>query len=308
MTAAAQWSADPAQRDGRHIRAERAERRRHRSHRQQCDPLRRDRRLYRDARRSPGAGAERSSTRSPPRIGARAVRPHRRGHAGHCRRAGGLRCRSRRPARRQFGALDLHRQRDRHAAHRHAGPGRRPRRAAAVEIRRPTDPNDKVVGLDFSRRPRLRREPARRPRSAPTGLQFSNPAGNDVARARRRRANKVDVNAVSATNTVTSLTGGHAPSFRSSSTAMPPIPARSRRPGRRRVGFAGRIAVNASLLADPSRLVVFQTSPLTQPATRRGRTSSTIASTARRSRSRRSPASARRRRRSAARCRPSCAR
>ena len=35
------------------------------------------------------------------------------------------------------------------------------------------------------------------------------------------------------------------------------------RSARRAVGFAGRIAVNASLLADPSRLVVFQTAPLT---------------------------------------------
>ena len=63
---------------------------------------------------------------------------------------------------------------------------------------------------------------------------------------------KVNVDALSTTTTVTSLTGGSA-SCRSSSTAGSPIRARSRRSAVRASGFAGRITVNAALLADPSQ-------------------------------------------------------
>ena len=85
---------------------------------------------------------------------------------------------------------------------------------------------------------------------------------------------KVDVNAVSATTTMTSLTSGggrvavlprrHRCRITGAITAL----------GNQSLGFAGRIAVNAALLADPSKLVVYQTAPLRRPATRRGRISS----------------------------------
>ena len=108
-----------------------------------------------------------------------------------------------------------------------------------------------------------------------TGLQFSNPAGNTLRVLDDGAANKVNVDAVSATHTVTSLTGGapELPFFVDGNAAL--YRRHHRRRVRRRVGFAGRIAVNANLIADPSRLVVFQTAPLTPAGRcRRGRISS----------------------------------
>jgi flagellar hook-associated protein 1 FlgK len=123
------------------------------------------------------------------------------------------------------------------------------------------NPNDKVIGLDFSGGMASIVSQI----SAALGitpLQFSNPAGNVLRILDDGAFNKVDVNAVSATKTITSLTGGSGelPFFldasKSYSGAITGV-------GTQAVGFAGRIAVNANLLADPSRLVVYQTSPLT---------------------------------------------
>jgi flagellar hook-associated protein 1 FlgK len=74
--------------------------------------------------------------------------------------------------------------------------------------------------------------------------------------------NKIDVDAASATGTVTTLTGGSAefPFFLDANSAYTgSITA----VGFQGVGLAGRIAVNGALLADPTRLVVYQTSPPT---------------------------------------------
>jgi flagellar hook-associated protein 1 FlgK len=62
--------------------------------------------------------------------------------------------------------------------------------------------------------------------------------------------------------TVTSLTGGSAelPFFLDAST---PYSGAITGVGPQSVGLAGRLTLNAGLLADPSRLVVYQTSPLT---------------------------------------------
>jgi flagellar hook-associated protein 1 FlgK len=70
------------------------------------------------------------------------------------------------------------------------------------------------------------------------------------------------VNAVSADITQTSLTGGTAelPFFLD---AASPYTAAIKASGSQTLGLASRIAVNAGLIADPSRLVVFNTSPLT---------------------------------------------
>ena len=79
-----------------------------------------------------------------------------------------------------------------------------------------------------------------------TGLQFSNPVGNTLRILDDGAANKVNVDAASATYTVTSLTGGVSElpffvdgnaSFTGAINAV----------GSQALGFAGRIAVNGSL-------------------------------------------------------------
>jgi flagellar hook-associated protein 1 FlgK len=124
-----------------------------------------------------------------------------------------------------------------------------------------TDPNDRVIGIDFSGG--MASVASQLSAALGTsGLQFSNPGGNTLRILDDGATNKVNVDAVSASYTVTSLTGGVSQlpffvdgnaSFTGAINAM----------GSQAIGFAGRIAVNASLASDPSRLVVFQTTPLT---------------------------------------------
>lgn len=97
-----------------------------------------------------------------------------------------------------------------------------------------------------------------------TGLQFSNPSGALLRVLDDGLGNRVDVNALSTRATTTSLTSGN--------TAFPffvdggvPFSGAVSAIGLQVTGFAGRIAVNSALKADPSRLVVYGTSPLTPP-------------------------------------------
>jgi flagellar hook-associated protein 1 FlgK len=124
-----------------------------------------------------------------------------------------------------------------------------------------SDPNDTVIGIDFSGGigsvvSQLNSA------LAVTGMQFSNPVGTTLRVLDDGAAAKVDVNTVSATATVTSLTGGGAelPLFLDANSSYTGAITSL---GSQRVGLAGRINVNGALLADPSRLVVYQTSPLT---------------------------------------------
>jgi flagellar hook-associated protein 1 FlgK len=126
------------------------------------------------------------------------------------------------------------------------------------------DPIDRVIGLDFSggMSAVLSQLAAA---LGTTNLQFSNPAGTTLRILDDGAVNKVDVDAVSATVTAASLTAGTAelPFFLDANAlytgAITSL-------GPQSVGFAGRIAVNANLLADSSRLVVYQTAPLTLAA------------------------------------------
>lgn len=95
-----------------------------------------------------------------------------------------------------------------------------------------------------------------------TGLQFSNPSGNTLRALDDGSNNKIDLNAMSTTATLTSLTSGgsEVPLFTDGVGAFTGAIAAN---SNQTTGFSGRIAVNPALLADPSRLVVFQTSPLT---------------------------------------------
>ena len=123
------------------------------------------------------------------------------------------------------------------------------------------NPNDKVVGVDFSQGMAsvITQISAA---LGTTGLKFSNPSGNILRVLDDGAGGQVDVNSLSATSTVTSLTSGGAevPLFLDGTT---PYSGSITNLGNQSTGLAGRIAINPALLADPTRLVVYQTSPLT---------------------------------------------
>ena len=123
------------------------------------------------------------------------------------------------------------------------------------------DPNDKVIGLDFSGGLASIVSQLSSALST-TGLVFSNPAGTTLRVLDDGGLNKIDVDALSATSTVTSLAAGSAelPFFLDGNSAYTGA---RRSVGTQTLGFAGRIAVNSNLVADASRLVVFQTTPMT---------------------------------------------
>jgi flagellar hook-associated protein 1 FlgK len=126
------------------------------------------------------------------------------------------------------------------------------------------DPNDRVVGVDFSGG---MASVVAQLNSALGGtfLQFSNPAGTTLRVLDDGAGNKVNVDAASHTTTVTSLTGGTSelPFFLDANASYTGAFTVN---GKQSIGLAGRITVNAALLLDPSRLVVYQTVPLTPAA------------------------------------------
>jgi flagellar hook-associated protein 1 FlgK len=116
--------------------------------------------------------------------------------------------------------------------------------------------SDRVIGIDFSGG---MASVIAQINSAlgPSALQFTNPSGTTLRMLDDGAGGKVDANALSATSTMTSLTGGSGPlpffldgpqPFTGAITAL----------GNQSLGYAGRITVNAALLADPSKLVVYQ--------------------------------------------------
>ena len=92
-------------------------------------------------------------------------------------------------------------------------------------------------------------------------LQFSNPAGSTL-RVVDSGTNAATVNAASVTTTVSSLASGspQLPLFTDGNQLYTGAITGT---GSQMTGLAGRITVNAALLADPSRLTVYNTSPLT---------------------------------------------
>jgi flagellar hook-associated protein 1 FlgK len=124
-----------------------------------------------------------------------------------------------------------------------------------------SDPNDKVVGLDFSGG--AASVVSQLAAAFGTAMpQFSNPAGMTLRVLDDGAFNKTDVNAVTAVKTATTLASGSSeiPFFLDGANAYAGA---VRSTGSQAVGFAGRITVNANLKADPSKLVVYRTTPLT---------------------------------------------
>jgi flagellar hook-associated protein 1 len=122
------------------------------------------------------------------------------------------------------------------------------------------DPNDEVVGISFSGG--MASVVAQLNAQFAGQLVFSNPAGTTLQVLDDGAPDLSDVDALSVTQTLTSLTGGSAelPFFNDAST---PYTGAISSLGSQSIGFAGRIVVNPALLADPTRLVVYSTSPLT---------------------------------------------
>jgi flagellar hook-associated protein 1 FlgK len=117
------------------------------------------------------------------------------------------------------------------------------------------DPDDEVIGLDFSQG-----------MAAVVGflnsqfngrIQFSNLSGTTLRILDDGAGDQTNVDSVNATVTATSLTGGTAelPFF---TDVNGPFSGAITSLGSQTLGFAGRIAVNSALLADPTKLVVYQ--------------------------------------------------
>lgn len=93
-------------------------------------------------------------------------------------------------------------------------------------------------------------------------LQFSNPAGSTL-RVTDDGSGLVKVNAASATRTITQLASGN-PQLPLFTDAGAFYTGEIRGTGLQMTGLAGRITVNAALLADPTKLSIYNTSPPTQ--------------------------------------------
>ena len=127
-------------------------------------------------------------------------------------------------------------------------------------------PNDRVVGIDFAGGMSSVMAQITAALGG-TGLAATNPSGNTLQVLDDGAGNIVDVTSVSTTKTATSLLGGSAelPFFTDGakiySGAISAL-------GSQSVGFAGRISINAALLADPSKLVTYQAGTAAGDSTR----------------------------------------
>jgi len=127
-----------------------------------------------------------------------------------------------------------------------------------------SDPNDTVVGVSFAGGYGSVATQLNAALGA-TGLQFANTSGSTL-RVLDSGPGTITVNSMSTTTTATSLTG---------STALPLFVDGNKTytgavtgTGSESVGYAGRITVNAALVADPSKLVAYQLSTAAGDATR----------------------------------------
>jgi flagellar hook-associated protein 1 FlgK len=121
-------------------------------------------------------------------------------------------------------------------------------------------PNNQVIGVNFSGG--MASVVAQLNSALGTAnLQFSNPAGSTL-RVLDNGTSTATVNAASVTTTVSSLASGSAqlPVFTDGNLLYTGSITRN---GSQQTGLAGRITVNAALLGDPSKLTIYNTSPVT---------------------------------------------
>ncbi|HEU5019074.1 MAG TPA: flagellar hook-associated protein FlgK [Pseudolabrys sp.] len=128
-----------------------------------------------------------------------------------------------------------------------------------------TNPDDTVVGIDFSGGVASVVSQINAA-LAGTGVSASNPSGTTLRLLDDGAANTADVNAVSATVTATSLSGGiELPFFIDGAT---PYTGAITASGLQSTGLASRIAVNSALAADPTQLVAYQSGAASGDGTR----------------------------------------
>jgi len=127
------------------------------------------------------------------------------------------------------------------------------------------NPNDTVIGVDFSGGAASVAAQLNSALGA-DGLQFSNPSGTTL-RILDDGTGAATVNAVSSTTTATDLTGGSGalPLFVDGSK---PYTGAITSAGSESVGYAGRIAVNPALVANPSALVDYSAQTASGDTTR----------------------------------------
>ncbi len=124
------------------------------------------------------------------------------------------------------------------------------------------DPNDEVLGVNFAGGMASVVTQLNAALGASANLQFSNPSGSTLRVLDDGAPNRSDVLAASVTTTMSSLTSGNAqlPLFTDNGGLFTGALTAN---GSQYTGLAGRIGVNLGLLGDPSRTIVFSTSPLT---------------------------------------------
>src|SRR5215218_6595930 len=124
------------------------------------------------------------------------------------------------------------------------------------------DPNDEVLGIDFSGGMASVVTQLNAALGSTANLQFSNPSGSTLRVLDDGAPNRSDVLSASVTTTMSSLTSGNPqlPLFTDSGGVFSGAITAN---GSQQIGLAGRISVNLGLLGDPSRTIVFSTSPLT---------------------------------------------
>jgi flagellar hook-associated protein 1 FlgK len=124
------------------------------------------------------------------------------------------------------------------------------------------DPNDEVLGINFSGGMASVVTQLNAALGSTANLQFSNPSGSTLRVLDDGAPNRSDVLSASVTTTISSLTSGNPqlPLFTDNGGVFSGAITAN---GSQQTGLAGRISVNLGLLGDPSRTVVFSTSPLT---------------------------------------------
>lgn len=123
------------------------------------------------------------------------------------------------------------------------------------------DPNDEVIGIDFSGGAASVASQLNAAFGS-ANLQFANPSGSTLQILDDGAGGTTDINSASTTTTATTLTGGSAQLTLFTDNGVPYTGAITSN-GSQQVGLAGRISVNTALIGDPSRLIVYSTSPQT---------------------------------------------
>ncbi|RTL50819.1 MAG: flagellar hook-associated protein FlgK [Bradyrhizobiaceae bacterium] len=123
-----------------------------------------------------------------------------------------------------------------------------------------TDPSDEVIGVDFSGGAAGVAAQLNTAFAA-QNIQFANPSGSTL-QVTDDGTGAATINSASTTVTMTSLTSGNPQLPLFTDNGVPYTGAIGAN-GSQQVGLAGRISVNAQLVGDPSRLIVYNTSPLT---------------------------------------------